>query len=846
MGKTRLALAFAEEIGSSHGLVLWGRASEEALVPFQPWIEALHDLVLGPDGPELLEKLGPEAEHLLRLFDGGETEGQVWAGDLAAQRYLMFEAVASLLGTAAQDRPVLVVMDDAQWADAASMRLLSHLADHPLTTRVMTLLIGRADEEREAEGFGVDLARLRRHGTCRRVDLHGLDQSSVHSIMAAIRGPEVARGLAGTVHAKTGGNPFFVEQIARHLDETAGGEVVIPPMVRAALHQRLDRLSHDTRRLLEVAALVGQEFDLPLVAAVVDSADASRCAEEAMRAALLREAVPGRYTFVHALIPEVLVTELEEGQRSEIHERLGLALEAQWDGRDPRYVGQLAHHFLQSTGEHAAKALLYSEAAGDSAISALAFEEAGEHFRRALEMAVVIDPEDELGSCRLILKRAEALRCAYDVQASQAQLLEAARIALRAGAREELGRAVFTMVWLSEYRAHDAALAALLEEALLGAKPDDHWLRARLLVGLARVLPAHSRARQAQLCEEAMAAARSDGDLATLGLVLDTVALLTWSPDNLEERLALAEEAAAIARQLDWDELLISACRTRASSRFEAGDLDGVEQDMRTCEELAQRRNLPAWSAGVALAKTAMSLFRGDFAEAERLSPKVLEGVSDGPNYPLAYAIQQFYLQRERGNLTELEGLVRATAASASDLPAQRVCLAILEMELGRTDAARAQLEALAANDFTDLPKDWLWHGSMLELAWVCAGLGDQAIARRLYDLLSPYADRLGLLGFAIVALGSTHHHLGLLARTFGDFETAISHFRQAQEANRAAAARPALARTECELARTLLLRGAQQDAAAAFELLKGAAETGRELGMAPLVSTVDNLLASV
>lgn len=845
MGKTRLALAFAEEVAASHGLVLWGRASEEALVPFQPWIEALHDLVLGPDGPELLEKLGREAEHLLRLFDGGEPEGQVWAGDLAAHRYLMFEAVASLLGTAAQDLPVLLVMDDAQWADAASMRLLSHLADHPLTTRVMTLLIGRAGEEHEVEGFGVDLARLRRHGTCRRVDLHGLDQSSVHSIMAAIRGPEVARGLAASVHVKTGGNPFFVEQIARHLDETAGGEVVIPPMVRAALHQRLDRLSHDTHRLLEVAALVGQEFDLTLMAAVVDSADASRCAEEAMRAALLREA-GGRYTFVHALIPEVLVTELEEGERAGIHERLGLALEAQWDGRDTRYVGQLAHHFLHSTGEHATKARLYSEAAGDSAMAALAFEEAGEHYRRALEMAAVTDPSDELGSCRLILKRAEALRCAYDIQASQAQLFEAARIALRAGAREELGRAVFTMVWLSEYRTHDATLAALLEEALLVADPDDHWLRARLLVGLARVLPARGRARQAQLCEEAMAAARSEGDLDTLGLVLDTVALLTWSPDNLEERLALAEEAAAIARQLDWDELLISACRTRASSRFEAGDLDGVEQDMRTCEELAQRRNLPAWSAGVALAKTAMALFRGDFAEAERLSPKVIEGVSEGPNFPLAYAVQQFYLQRERGHLTELEGLVRTAAASAPDLPAQRVCLAILEMELGRTDAARAQLEALAADGFTVLPKDWLWHGSMLELAWVCAGLGDQAIARCLYDLLSPYADRLGLLGFAIVALGSTHHHLGLLARTFGDFETAISHFRRARTANESAAARPARARTECELARTLLIRGDGEDAAEAFELLKGAAETGRELGMAPLVSAVDNLLASV
>ncbi|HSD82179.1 MAG TPA: AAA family ATPase, partial [Solirubrobacteraceae bacterium] len=219
IGKTTLAGELARRAHAQGGAVLLGRSDEHALVPFQPWIEALE---------RLLDALpGAHADHWLTAHDGAlarllpaRSAAHASVG-APRERYLAFELVRALLEDVAARRPVLLVLDDVHWADADSLSLLRHLARSAPGARLLVVLCARAAELEPA--VAQTLAELRREGPLVRVELAGLDDDAVAALLARHTGASDHQA-ARRYRARSGGNPFFLQELLREAQET-GGEV---------------------------------------------------------------------------------------------------------------------------------------------------------------------------------------------------------------------------------------------------------------------------------------------------------------------------------------------------------------------------------------------------------------------------------------------------------------------------------------------------------------------------------------------------------------------------------------------------------------------------------------------
>jgi tetratricopeptide (TPR) repeat protein len=192
---------------------------------------------------------------------------------------------------------------------------------------------------------------------------------------------------------------------------------------------------------------------------------------------------------------------------------------------------------------------------------------------------------------------------------------------------------------------------------------------------------------------------------------------------------------------------------------------------------------------------------------------------------------------RDRGGLDRVEELARRQTERFHNIPGWRCALAHVYAENGRHEDAHRILDGFARSDFRDLPLDGLWLGGIAVLAETAATLGDQSHAERLHELLRPYADRNVTIGWVSACHGSASRHLGLLEGLLGHRQQAIAHFEKALETNARMRARPLVARTRLDLARTLLERfePSPSDVSWASAELDAALEEATALGMTRL-----------
>jgi DNA-binding SARP family transcriptional activator/tetratricopeptide (TPR) repeat protein len=402
IGKTRLARQFALEAYEG-GTVLRAGCQEEALLPYQPFVEALRHYAQSraPEGPQL--SLGPGGEELARLIPEladakSPTEGAP-TGDPETRRYLLFEAVSELLAGAAARTPLLLVLDDLHWADAGTLHLLRHVMRAPHEAPLLIVGTYRPAEVGSPHPFAELMADLRRDRLFERVTLAGLDEGHVAELIASHAGHGATAGVVSAVHEQTDGNPFFVEEVMRHLIETGfvseyegrwsadltADEIGVPEGVKDVLETRLARLSEGCRTVLAQAAVLGREFSFEVLAAATGSGDDDVIAalEEAEAAQLIVEQEGGTtHAFTHALVRETIYGELSAPRGQRLHVRAAQAIE-DVDGNTA--VAALAsHHRLAGSSGDAAKAIEYSLRAGNEARELSAWEEAAAHWDGAL------------------------------------------------------------------------------------------------------------------------------------------------------------------------------------------------------------------------------------------------------------------------------------------------------------------------------------------------------------------------------------------------------------------------------------------------------------------------------
>jgi DNA-binding SARP family transcriptional activator/tetratricopeptide (TPR) repeat protein len=853
VGKTQLAGRFAR-LAHAHGAtVLHGRCDEEAIVPFQPFVEALRYYLryaaLPDDGfahdRGVLARLVPE----LRAAHVPEPTP---SDDSQLERYYLFEAVARVFAQAAE-RGLVLILDDLHWADKPTILLLNHLLRIVPAGRLAVLAVLRGYEVAEAAALGDVIAELRPERRVDRIELQGLDERETGELLAARLDRSPPADVVRALRAETAGNPLFIEEAARSLREScalrdgeASLEQVIegmglPEGVNDVVAQRLARLPAAAVDALEIASAVGADFGLRAVGAVSRHKMAAVLdgLEAASRAGLVAEdpEVRDRYAFCHALVRRAIYRRLGKGRRAALHAELGEHLE----GRPGVTAAELAHHFALSFSLVGPEpAVRHCVAAGREAAQALAYEDAERHLRHALDL-LAWSGEDRPGErCRVLLLLGRVCwRLGESGQARDA-FLQAARLARERGDAQALARAALGLgerYW--EANLVDREYGALLGEALEALGTDDCALRARVLARFAENL--HFTAEHGlRASAEAVAMARRLGDRPALMTALMARHVVLLDIEHLDERVAIIEEMLALGG--GRDELSAEAYHWRLYDLAERGDLGAAKQEHTRLAELATVLNQPLFRHVATAWEGVFAELEGDVATVERL---VAQSLALGRRAQTHEADsvrvgKLFGLRRLQGRADELPGMIRALSEPVRAMTPWRAALALAHVETGDVAAGREHFERLASRDFATVGRGFFWLGSMALLAEACVALEDRARAARLHALLAPYAGRIVQVSYTS-CWGSVERYLGLLAAVAGDAPRAEAHFRAALARHEAIGAVPLSAVTRCDHAAMLARAG---DRGRAAELAAAAEAAARAHGLDGLARRAAGLRA--
>jgi tetratricopeptide (TPR) repeat protein len=412
-------------------------------------------------------------------------------------------------------------------------------------------------------------------------------------------------------------------------------------------------------------------------------------------------------------------------------------------------------------------------------------------------------------------------------------LLEAARLGRRLDEPKLLVRATIenTRGFVSDAGEVDSERIAMLEAALDAVGPGDSRERAVLLGMLAFELSfAPDREPRVALADEALAVARRLGDPRTLCYVLGARSMPIWAPETLGERLACTAESVRLADGLGDPLARFHALHWRGVALVQTGEMDELRRVVRRQHDLAERLGEPSARWLTLYDEATVAAIGGRLADAEVLASEALEIATDSgqPDALSLYASQLTNIRYEQGRLAELQPMIAETAADNPGIPSFRALLALAYLE-GELPLEAADLLAAERPDL--LPRDMTWLACAVLWALVCASVGDVTRAESLYALLLPYSDQVVYTG--ISAWGDVDHALGRLATVAGRHEDAALHLGRSIARYTAIGAPVWLARATLDEASLLLAREGPGDRERARELLQRAQADARRVGAA-------------
>ena len=888
IGKTRLlheARAIAGRLGMQ---VCFGRCREDLALPYLPFVEWLRpQLERLPD--DARRALGADHEIVRTLlYDAGAATADARAtrtspapadaptGPLGAapadrEKLQLLLAMGNVIVKLAQARPLLVVVDDAHWADPLSLDLFEHLAFAVSDQAVPVLIMATHRPVTGDERLAHLTARLGREESCRSFTLRGLSEGEIRDLVGGLGLKRPSQQLVATVSEATHGNPLFVQEVLHDLArqdalQEQGGYLVtatapldfrFPEQMTAATLARAHGVSDAGRRLLTFASFLGDRFSLAAIGAVsgVSEEEALDLLEEAMRRQILR-GEGAAFSFAHPLVRRVFYQEPSAPRRQRLHRQIAERLERLYAADLDAHLLEIAHHVVRAgpaaetavvldwarrAGDRAFRVFAWSDAAryyeaalaaGEEATSALSTPERAElHYRAGLARY----HDQDVGPCRHHYDKAiEAYRQAGDLPGLARALMEQARTALAIvplgtvvdlgpldevlaalGEREPGLRGHIIAVMAEAYRNGRQAADAKRrgQDALeIGRRlADDHLCAyASFALGLAHINDLDVRPAL-EAWQSAVVHARRADDVIREGRALHRIPLALTLLGRLGEADAVAARAcAATQTSHDWGNFSLGLSH-RASVAAARGAFDLVEAHARETIVMVSRSRFPWGGFRSLLALACARALRGAWTEAEDALDVLVEPgrVFDDAG-PVVLAFARIFRR-----------WARAHAEGGDD-----------GLEPLDADA----LTVVGADTYSLAPLC-----ALVELGEIC---GSPAVAEAAAQRLGRAAER---------GIVFSSGWMFLLPRVFGvaaalgrRWEAAERHFREAVDVATVAGARPELARTYLDWARMLHARRGDGARAEAGDLVGAAASIFAELGMAPFVSRACEVAAAL
>ncbi|MET7969202.1 AAA family ATPase [Micromonospora sp. NPDC005305] len=830
VGKTRLLEEFGAHATATGARLLIGQCLElgEAGLPFAPFAAALRD-VLRHDGPAAFA--GYEAEFARLLPELARVPAAAAPTGLPVSdtpRGYLFDLVADLFRRLAEERPLVLVIEDLHWADRSTRDLIDFLVRAARSTRLLLVCTYRTDELHRGHPLRPFLAELDRARGVGRVELGRLDRDGTAAVLADLLGVEPAPRAVDDVHGRTQGNPFFIEELAAAGDPV--GCAVLSETLRDLLLARVDRLPEPAQRVLRIAAAGGTRFAHELLAEVAGLPENEL--EDALRAAVAGQLVvadpDGDYEFRHALVREAVHDDLLPGEHARLHARYAAAIEAQPHlvaaGRAP---AEIAHHWY-AAHDHPRALIAAREAAG-AAGDRYAYAEQSRLLERVLELwELVPDAGDRLGMdhLRVLEETLAAATTAGDY--SRALTLTRAGLAEVDTAAEPLraARLLHRRGRLLALLGKSDGTAEVREAYRLAGGMADAPERVRLLADIAAHLVKIDPAQAASVADEAMAAAEAIGE--DVALLPTRIALLCRTDNAPDLGLAELRRAEALARATGNAPALVSALVYLSDVLYELGRYAESEEAAAAGVSEARRVGISRSTGAYLLSNRAEALIalgRWDeadaaCAEAARIDPP---GVSGLHWLQLRAGLR---LARAHPAADELVGRALAFLARPYLWPNHRLPLRELRIEAAlaaddKVAALAASRAALADERLVDLPREG-WP-VLSAVASAAALVGDAELA----------AEASAVAAVLPVRYPAEQAHAAqVTAILTGGTPAALPAWRAAVAEWRAVGQPYPLGRALLALAEAAAAAGERDEVAAA---VREAADIATRLGAAPL-----------
>jgi DNA-binding SARP family transcriptional activator len=794
-GKTTLINEFCARIERHGRHAFVGSCKFHPSEPYDPISQVLRQVAefRGPGG------LGKGEQDVLMQIGGGHPLPSEPEADGMTARFRLFESVTKWLSRNCANESVIVI-EDLHWADRPTLLLIRHLTRHALLVGVNFVGTYRDDD---ISGERLELVQSLAPPSRYRVQiLRPFHDNEVRTLVETIAPPENVEILgehAAALRGATDGNPFFLRELLRELDEESvklskpadlfsALSSIAPAGVRALAQRRMERLTSLGRVVIHAAATLSEDISTKLLAEICELApDAALDAiEECLAARLLVEDFQAfdQFQFPHALVRNAVYASISDQDRLDLHRRIACTLILRADAS--ARIATIARHLCEAAPlglqNDASK---YAELAGAEAERHLMFSQAADWYEQAIRWRASDCPDAETGHLRLALGRAYAND--KQVDRANAAFLAAADAARRAGDSALLIEVALAAdgPWISGSEFRLLALS-ILEEALEGLDEGDNRRRVRALVRMASVLYYVDPEREEQVVSRAMELASTMGDpeaMANAELALHR--WLTHAPATLGERLALSQSACRkILPSGSTGKVFLLLQRELLADLLENGRIAQFQTVLAEYEACAKQIGSPVdiyWS--MALRATEATI-HGDLSAAEQLARGAalrgyeLEQLSEG-----AFLLQRFVIRYQQARLAEELPILREASKVPTVFRAGAALAATALSETGHEERAIELAWESLGSDGNQLPRDVFWLAAVALFGGVAARGKDQRLQDLVTALLAPYADHIVVFGVGGAVLGSAHYWLGLLASSVGDSNMAIDHLSRAETA---------------------------------------------------------------